>query len=280
MTNRKPLVIEASGIPGQLLAGDALVDSGGNPFTTPPLMSAAIDTAFGSVQGDILYRDAAVWKVLAPGAAGQVLSTGGAGANPSWVTGGGGGGGQHEYEAFGALPLAATFSTYNFQAGTVLTDSATSLMLNLPGQGAFNFQIAYKAAPATPYDLYFRVKTVWSAGGSRGGCGLFNSTTKRCLSVQWQGTSLVGIADDTGPATFNSNANLVNNNISWGRIHTDGTTITLYVSADGKNWMKLPTTFVHSTYAPDSIAVCGWCQNSASSPSAVWVGSFGTSAPA
>jgi hypothetical protein len=47
--------------------------------------SAAIDSAFGSTQGDILYRNATVWTVLAPGTAGQALESGGAAANPSWA---------------------------------------------------------------------------------------------------------------------------------------------------------------------------------------------------
>jgi hypothetical protein len=38
----------------------------------------------GSVQGQILYRNAANWGTLAPGTSGQVLTTGGAGANPAW----------------------------------------------------------------------------------------------------------------------------------------------------------------------------------------------------
>lgn len=38
-----------------------------------------------STQGDILYRNATAWVRLAAGTAGQVLQTGGAGANPSWV---------------------------------------------------------------------------------------------------------------------------------------------------------------------------------------------------
>ena len=40
----------------------------------------------GAVQGDILYRNATEWVVLAPGTSGFVLTTGGAGANPTWAT--------------------------------------------------------------------------------------------------------------------------------------------------------------------------------------------------
>ncbi len=54
--------------------------------------SALLDT-LGSTQGDVLYRGASAWTVLAPGTSGQVLTTQGAAANPHWAAGGGGGAG-------------------------------------------------------------------------------------------------------------------------------------------------------------------------------------------
>lgn len=41
-------------------------------------------------QGDVLYRNASEWVNLAPGSAGEVLTTGGAAANPSWSSAGAG----------------------------------------------------------------------------------------------------------------------------------------------------------------------------------------------
>lgn len=43
--------------------------------------------------GDILFRGVTGWEALAPGAAGQILSTSGPGADPAWITPSGGGGG-------------------------------------------------------------------------------------------------------------------------------------------------------------------------------------------
>lgn len=40
----------------------------------------------GVARGDILYRGVSKWNNLAPGTSGQVLTSGGAGANPSWQT--------------------------------------------------------------------------------------------------------------------------------------------------------------------------------------------------
>lgn len=41
----------------------------------------------GSTRGQVVYRGASGWVGLNPGTAGQLLQTGGAGADPSWVTG-------------------------------------------------------------------------------------------------------------------------------------------------------------------------------------------------
>ena len=48
-------------------------------------ISQALDW-ISTTQGAILYRNATTWVALAPGTSGQVLQTGGAAANPSWLT--------------------------------------------------------------------------------------------------------------------------------------------------------------------------------------------------
>lgn len=53
----------------------------------------------GSTQGQILFRGASGWAVLSPGSSGQVLQSGGAGADPSWATVSGGGGLTHFAES-------------------------------------------------------------------------------------------------------------------------------------------------------------------------------------
>jgi len=56
--------------------------------TVTELSASDILDLIGSTQGQILYRGASAWAVLAPGTSGFVLTTGGAGANPSWAVGG------------------------------------------------------------------------------------------------------------------------------------------------------------------------------------------------
>jgi hypothetical protein len=61
--------------------------SSGTAAPSATTLSAILDHVLGSTQGDIIYRGGSVWAALAPGSAGQVLISGGAGANPSWNSG-------------------------------------------------------------------------------------------------------------------------------------------------------------------------------------------------
>lgn len=58
--------------------------TGGLAAPTDATPSQVLDL-LGSTQGQILYRGASTWAVLAPGSSGQVLTTGGTGANPLWA---------------------------------------------------------------------------------------------------------------------------------------------------------------------------------------------------
>lgn len=49
-------------------------------------ITAVLDKLFGTTQGSIVYRGSTQWQSLPPGSAGQFLSSGGVGANPSWAS--------------------------------------------------------------------------------------------------------------------------------------------------------------------------------------------------
>lgn len=83
--------VKASGLPVVPLATIAAHTFLGNitGSTAVPAassLSAILDAELGSTRGQIVYRGASLWSVLATGTAGQVLQTGGAAANPSWAT--------------------------------------------------------------------------------------------------------------------------------------------------------------------------------------------------
>lgn len=69
-----------AGANGSVLTTDS-TQSTGLKWNT---VSEILDTALGSTRGSVLYRGSTGWMVLAPGTAGQKLTTQGAGADPVW----------------------------------------------------------------------------------------------------------------------------------------------------------------------------------------------------
>jgi hypothetical protein len=49
-------------------------------------LTSLMDSAFGNTRGQVLYRGASGWEILAVGTNGQFLTSGGAGADVSWTT--------------------------------------------------------------------------------------------------------------------------------------------------------------------------------------------------
>lgn len=93
--------------------GDMLVATGGGPYTFTPLAANSTGTKkflsqtssvaswstlsvndlselSSAAQGSIAYKGASAWTVLTPGTSGQVLTTNGASADPSWANASGG----------------------------------------------------------------------------------------------------------------------------------------------------------------------------------------------
>lgn len=84
MADRKPIK-SASGILTEFGSGDTVaVANGGTGQTTLATAVEALLAALSATQGVIPYRASSAWAALAAGTAGQILYTGGAGANPSW----------------------------------------------------------------------------------------------------------------------------------------------------------------------------------------------------
>lgn len=70
----------------KIIAGTGL--NGGGDLSQDRTLNADIQElldGISSTRGVILYRGASGWAALAPGTAGQVLTSGGAGADPHWV---------------------------------------------------------------------------------------------------------------------------------------------------------------------------------------------------
>lgn len=101
--------------------------SGGNAVASPNTVTAILDAVFGTTQGSVLYRGAALWARLGPGTASQYLYSGGASANPSWQ-----GGISTGVAAAGTIQSTATPLTASYnQVGTVGAGAGVALATTL-----------------------------------------------------------------------------------------------------------------------------------------------------
>ncbi len=96
-------------------------------------ISDALDN-LSTTQGSIAYRDAAGWLPLSPGTAGYVLTTQGAGANPTWSAGGSGSpGGSDTYVqinsggSFGGVSGLTANTTTGALTQSQTTDATTAV---------------------------------------------------------------------------------------------------------------------------------------------------------
>jgi hypothetical protein len=68
-----------------IATGNVLANtSGSSAAPIPTTVSLLLDTVFGNARGDVLYRGSTGWAALTPGTTGQILTTGGTTADPSW----------------------------------------------------------------------------------------------------------------------------------------------------------------------------------------------------
>ena len=202
--------------------GDLLANtSGGAAAPIPTTLTALIDYAIGNTQGDILYRNASGWVVLAPGTSGQVLTTGGAAANPSWATNGAG--------------TVTSIATNNGITGGTITSSGTielasiadqRILANISGGSTFPSantlsDIIDHCIGNTQGDILYRNASGWVV--------LAPGTSGEYLQTQGAAANPIWAPGD-GAGTVTSIA--TNNGITGGTITSSGT-IGLASVADG-----------------------------------------------
>lgn len=104
-------------------------------------LSSIIDASAGSTQGNILYRNATTWVVLAPGSAGQFLQTAGAAANVLWASGNSG-----TVTSFSAGTLSPLFTTS--VANSTTTPALSFILTNAGANTYFGNATGGSAAPS------------------------------------------------------------------------------------------------------------------------------------
>lgn len=183
--------------------------SGGSATPLANSISSIIDSSIASTQGDILYRNGTIWTSLPPGTSGQVLSTGGAAANPSWTTVSGTG-------------TVTSVATNNGLAGGPVTSSGTIGLATIATGNVLAYTGAGSGVPvatgpsavldvigSTEGDILYRGASNWSvlAPGTSGqflqtpGAGSTPSWASAVTSVGAAGLATGGPITSTGTIT-------------------------------------------------------------------------------
>lgn len=206
-------------------------------------LSAQLDS-LSNVQGSVLYRGAASWQGLLPGTSGQVFTTQGAGADPSWVDGGGSG-------WYFNPPLLSGLSTAITEGPGVSSivesdDADVGLRMAAIFTQPDNALLRLTTLGTLPKTVTAR--TLMTANGflnrGFGGICLRNSTTGQRIiwgtrTAQpglWGSRQATGVAFDS---EFTVTPHIQNMDALWVRIVIDAAgNGSLQVSADGKDFRE------------------------------------------
>jgi hypothetical protein len=157
--------------------------TGGSATPLGNTLTSLIDT-IGSTQGDVLYRNASSWVVLPPGTSGQVLSSGGAAANPAWTTVSGTG-------------TVTSVATNNGLTGGAITSSGTIGLASIATGNVLAFTGSISGVPvataptavldvigSTEGDVLYRGASTWAALAP-GTAGQFLQTGGASSTPSW-----------------------------------------------------------------------------------------------
>jgi hypothetical protein len=199
-------------------------------------LSALLDQAIGSTQGDILYRGASAWAVLAPGTIGQVLNSGGAGANPVWGNSAGGTGAGLFWQIMSPTPTQALTGLSNISAGNTSTDSSVGQFIGGSTGQSFGYTTT---VPATPYSI---VALVVMEGGAPG-LGWTDGTKIQFIFHNNGATDPhMYVQAYSNPTTFSATSatgSVLSGTTVWVKIRDDGTNVYFSDSVDGVNFTTI-----------------------------------------
>lgn len=173
-------------------AANTLLKSDGSSPSWATL-SALIDSAIGSTRGSILYRGASAWAALSPGTSGNVLTSNGTGADPT-------------YQAVSA-GVSLIGKAYDNGSGTGVSVTVPANTLSSDGQ----VLLIFAGASSTGGSSHLKVNGGWI--GTVSGAGYFVSIIRRTGS-----SSATYFTGGVGGTSTTADSNLLSN--SWGSSNT------------------------------------------------------------
>lgn len=200
-----------------------------------------------STEGSVLYRGAAGWAALAPGAAGRLLQTNGPGADPTWVPAAGGGA---SYEASPTKPAAASFTLVNGGTGT-LADTALGVAALFPSGATDTIHLAQwnTSVASTTFTVTVRLRPtlVVPNGNHYQSCLIIrnSSNDRQVVFGDWTGNTQILVQNWTTNAAFLGNvvAPVTCNTAAfpWRRVVCTAGNMSFEASPDGVTWMSIGT---------------------------------------
>lgn len=175
---------------------DVAIADGGTGASTAAAGFRALAEGISSTQGALIYRDATQWVALNPGTTGQVLQSGGTGANPSWAT----------VAGTGDVTAAASFGSDNLlvrsdgtgkgvQASGITVDDSN----NLTGVGTINTYTIGAAASTSAAGIIEIATDAEVNTGSSTTLALTpsNAKTHQAVAKMWNNASDSGTVSST-----------------------------------------------------------------------------------
>jgi hypothetical protein len=204
--------------------------SGGTAAPTPSTMSAIMDAVFATARGGVLYRGAAGWVALAPGTAGNVLTTGGSGADPSWAAAAAASG--------GGASGPTTFNPSDKESHITLSGG------NLVATGTAGWTGSVRNTASKTSGKYYWECTATTFAQIQSGVGMFAGTVSIAQNVHSSVTGACGVIQNSGivyvdGSSFFTLGGVGSSSVSFGTI-TSGTVIGIAVDLTAKLvWFRL-----------------------------------------
>ncbi len=229
--------------------------SGATAAPTGTSVTLLLDHALGATQGQLLYRGATSWAALSPGTAGQLLRSGGTGANPSWTSAAGSG-------------TVTTVNTSNGIIGGPITTSGTvslatiadtHLLANVSGAvaaptGTSVTAVLDAAAGASRGSILYRGASAWAAL-SAGTAGEVLTTGGSGADPTWAaagGGAITLTGDVTGSGTGSIATNIAANAVGTAEIANSAVTYAKVQNVAAARLLGNPT---GSSAAPSEITL-------------------------